>query len=105
MGALALFDLLKPWMLFLSMLVVGVGWVIDMTARRALIYDLVGPSQINNALALEMFSSASGLALGSFIGGAVIELLGVGYAYWAVAIFLTISVISMAKVPSVPVFG
>ncbi len=103
MGALALFDLLKPWMIFLSMLVVGVGWVIDMTARRALIYDLVGPSQINNALALEMFSSASGLALGSFIGGAVIELLGVGYAYWAVAIFLTISVISMAKVPSVPV--
>lgn len=103
MGGLALLDLLKPWIVFLSMLVVGVGWVIDMTARRALIYDLVGPAQINNALALEMFSSASGLALGALLGGTIVELLGVGYAYWAVAIFLTASVVSMAKVPSISV--
>ena len=102
LGLLELFGHLAIWIVFPFMLLVGVGWIIDMTARRALVYDLVGPGQVNNAMALEMFSGASGLALGSLLGGAVIEWLGVGAAYLSIAALLLLAAALMARVPSPP---
>ena len=93
---------LQPWMIFAAMLVVGLGWVIDMTARRALIFDIVGPDRINNAMALETVSVASGLALGSLVAGSVVDLLGVGYAYLAIAGLVVIAAILMSTVPRQP---
>ncbi len=93
---------LEVWMIFAAMLLVGLGWVIDMTARRALIFDIVGPERINNAMALETVSVASGLALGSLLAGSVVELLGVGYAYLAVAGLVAIAALLMSTVPRHP---
>ena len=98
LGALIIGDDLEWWMVLPFMLLVGVGWVIDMTARRALIYDLVGPDQINNAMALEMMASAIGLALGALVGGTVIELLGAGQAYFVIAGVLGMSGLLMWSV-------
>ena len=62
-------DALTLWMIYPFMVTVGIGWVIDMTARRALIYDVVGDQYVNAAMALEQFSSAIGLAVGALAGG------------------------------------
>jgi MFS family permease len=101
MGWLGLAGRLDVWVVTPFMTLIGIGWVIDMTARRALVYDLVGPEQIDNALALEMFSTASGLALGSLVGGSLIEWLGVGSAYLAIAGLVAIAALCMWSVPSV----
>lgn len=102
MGVLALTNRLRIWMIFSFMLVVGVGWVVDMTVRRAMIYDLVGADQINGAMALEMLSSAAGMAIGALVGGSVIQALGVGQAYFVVMGSLVAALIVMALVPSTP---
>jgi len=98
-GAAAVTDRLPTWVIYPFMITVGVGWVIDMTARRALIYDLVGPEQVNGAMALEQFSSALGLALGALAGGAVIGFLGVGAAYLTVAGLMLLALVVLARLP------
>ncbi len=99
-GVLALRDDLRVWMIYLFMVAVGVGWVVDMTVRRAMIHDLVGDGHINGAMALEMLSSAAGMAIGALIGGTVIQVLGVGQAYLVVVGGLVVALAVMARVPS-----
>ncbi len=102
MGVLALGDALRVWMIYLFMVAVGVGWVVDMTVRRAMIGDLVGPEHVNGAMALEMLSSAAGMAIGALVGGSVIQVLGVGQAYLVVVGGLLVALVVMATVPSTP---
>ncbi len=100
MGILALSDNLRVWMIYPFMVVVGLGWIVDMTVRRALIYDLVGPELVNGAMALEMASSAAGLAMGALIGGTVIQQLGVGQAYLVLAGALLAALAIMWQLPT-----
>ncbi len=100
MGILALRDQLRVWMIYPFMVAVGIGWVVDMTVRRAMIYDLVGAEHVTGAMALEMLSSAAGLAMGALIGGTVIQTLGVGPAYFVVVGGLVVAVAIMWRVPS-----
>ena len=100
MGLAGLTETLRVWMIYPFMLVVGFGWIVDMTVRRALIYDLVGAEHVNGAMALEMASSAAGLAMGALLGGIIIDQLGVGQAYLAIAAALTVALAVMWRVPS-----
>ena len=74
---------LRLWMVYCFLVVIGVGWLIDMTTRRAIVYDLVGVGRLANAMALESLSSASGLALGSLFGGTAFQAVGVGKAFYS----------------------
>ena len=87
-------------MIYPFMLVIGLGWIVDMTVRRAMIYDLVGPELVNGAMALEMLSSAAGLAMGALVGGTIIQALGVGQAYLVIAGGLLVALAIMWRVPS-----
>ena len=98
-GVAARADALPTWLIFPFMVTIGVGWVMDMTARRALVYDLVGPAHVNGAMALEQFSSSLGLALGAIAGGAVIGALGIGAAYLTVAAMMAITLGVLWRVP------
>lgn len=100
MGVLALRSNLAVWMIYPFMLVIGLGWIVDMTVRRTMIYDLVGPEHVNGAMALEMLSSAAGLAMGALIGGTIIQTLGVGQAYLVIAAGLVVALVIMWHVPS-----
>ena len=102
LGGVALADRLELWMVYPFLVVVGTGWVIDMTCRRTIVYELVGPKTIDNAMALESVSSASSLAAGALVGGAAIRAVGVG------ATFLVVSglmVVALALFLFVPVAG
>jgi predicted MFS family arabinose efflux permease len=101
MGLAGQADRIELWMVYPFMVVVGVGWVIDMTSRRAIIYDLVGPTRLDNAMALESLSSASGLALGALVGGSVVEAVGIGAAYLCLAGMLIVSLLLFVRVPRV----
>ena len=92
---------LRLWMVYCFLVVIGVGWLIDMTTRRAIVYDLVGVGRLANAMALESLSSASGLALGSLFGGTAIQAVGVGKAFYCIAALLALSLVCFAAVPRV----
>ena len=86
MGAVALTGHLRAWMVYPFMLAVGAGWVVDMTSRRALIYDMVGGGGITNAMALESMSMTGGAMLGNLAGGAVLAVGGAWQAFVLVAV-------------------
>jgi predicted MFS family arabinose efflux permease len=99
MGLLFHADRLRLWMVYPFLAVVGVGWVVDMTCRRAIVSEVVGPDLLANAMALESVSLAAGLALGSLVGGTAIEAIGVGNAFLCVAALLTGSLAAFTRLP------
>lgn len=89
--------LLFPFLLF-----AGIGWVVDMTSRRALVLDIVGPHRLHKAMAWETMALASGVAAGQLLGGAVADRAGVGMAFLGVASMLGVGLFLLMWVPRVP---
>ncbi len=100
MAVLNLSGSIEVWMVYPYMLAIGLGMLVDMTSRRALVYDLVGPANVTNALALEALAMTSGTLMGGFAGGTLISLLGIGEGFVLVAAFYGLSLIALLGVPS-----
>lgn len=98
-GILELNDLLRLWAIYPFLLAAGVGWVGDMTSRRALVFELVGAQRLDNAMAYESFSLATGVAVGNLIGGSVAESLGVGAGFLVIAGLLSVGFLALKWVP------
>lgn len=92
----------QVWMIYLYMFIVGIGWVTDMTSRRALVFDLVGEAQLDNAMALESLSLSSGMVLGALVGGAAVEAVGVGASYFCIAAFSAVAFVALLPVRAPP---
>ncbi len=90
------------WLLFPFLLFAGIGWVVDMTSRRALVLDIVGPYRLHKAMAWETMALASGVAAGQLLGGAVADRAGVGTAFLGVACMLGVGLFLLMWVPRVP---
>lgn len=102
LGVLSLRGDLPLWVLYPYMVVAGFGWVIDMTARRTMVHDLVGDRHIDAAMALEGLASAFGLMAGTVAGGALIGAVGSGGAYLAVAGAIGVAAVLLLAVPPTP---
>lgn len=99
MAALAAADRLPLGLLYAYMVAAGFGWVIDMTVRRAMVYDIVGDAYLNRAMAFEGLSSSLGLAAGAMAGGALASL-GAGTAYLVVAGAMLVAALLVLRTPS-----
>lgn len=97
-GVLVATDRIEVWMLYLYMFAVGIGWVTDMTSRRALVFDVVGESRMGNAMALESVSLSSGMVIGSLVGGTVVDALGVAWAYGVIAALMGLAFLVLVPV-------
>lgn len=95
-------DRVEPWMIYVFVAAVGVGNVVDMTNRRALVHDLVGDRLVGNAMSLEAVSISAGNMAGALCGGAVIAALGGASAYGLVAVLYAGCFLLMLSVPSAP---
>ncbi|MGF1596312.1 MAG: MFS transporter [Acidimicrobiales bacterium] len=102
MAVLVATDTWQTWMIFVFVFAVGIGGVLDMTNRRALVYDLVGPTHITNAVALEMFSTAVGNMLGFLTGGALLDLFGDSWAFVLMATCYVAAFITLFTVQVIP---
>lgn len=89
MAAAVALDAWQSWMIYGFVFAVGIGGVLDMTNRRALVYDVVGPDHITNAVALEMFSTAAGNMIGFLTGGALLDFVGDSWAFVLMAVCFT----------------
>ena len=101
-GTLSLLGRLPLWALYAYMVVAGFGWVIDMTVRKAMVYDLVGDERIDKAMALEGLASSLGLVVGTLAGGVLIGTVGAGGAYLAIAAAIAVATLFLTRVPMIP---
>jgi len=97
-GILVRSDRIAVWMVYVYMFAVGIGWVTDMTSRRALVFDIVGPENLDRAMALESVSLSSGMAVGALVGGSAVEAVGLGASYFLIAVFLVLALGLLATV-------
>jgi predicted MFS family arabinose efflux permease len=88
----------ETWMAYPFALAVGTVLLSDMTVRRAMVYDLVGPANLNNALALEALAMQGGATLGSLGAGAVISVFGIGEVFLVIAGAYIIAMIALAGI-------
>jgi len=84
-AAVALAGELRAWMVYPFVVVVGASGMVDMTTRRAMVYDFVGEARVTNALALEALSMTAAFMVGNLLSGAIMDVLGVGEAFLVVA--------------------
>lgn len=89
---------LAVWMVYVLMLCVGVGGVLDMTSRRALVIDLVGPERATNAVAMEAFAMSSGTTIGILAGGALLRWVGAEGTYLMIAGLYATSAVLLRRV-------
>lgn len=101
-GLLVRADAIEVWMLYCFMFLVGIGWVSDMTSRRALVFDLVGERLLDKAMAMEALSLSLGMVLGALVGGYAVEAVGIGASYFAIGIFALVALLLLAPVQSPP---
>lgn len=97
-GWLVVADRAPVWLIYGYMFVVGIGWVTDMTSRRALIFDLVGEERIDHAMAMESLSLSLGMVLGALFGGSAVEAVGVGPAYFLIGGLLVVAMMLLSPV-------
>ncbi|MGY9075075.1 MAG: MFS transporter [Acidimicrobiales bacterium] len=92
-------DQLDVWMIYPVLFITGVGFVVDMTSRRAIVYDVVGSKRIANAMALESTGTSLALAVGALAGGTLIQAAGTG---WALVVMGGLQALALGAFLTVP---
>ena len=92
----------EVWMVYLFMFIVGIGWVTDMTSRRALVFDLVGAEHLDRAMAMESVSLSAGMAVGALVGGSAVSAVGIGPSYFVLAAFMGLALALLSTVKPRP---
>jgi MFS family permease len=89
----------RVWMVFPYVLAIGVGGLVNMTAQRALLYDVVGPRLASRALTLDNVGMASASMVSPLLGGVLIQAFGVGAAFAFLSVAVCLSALFMRWVP------
>lgn len=82
------------WMLYPLVAVGGVAAAINMPVRQVLVYDVVGPDYITNAIALNAVISNGARIMAPIAGGATIALIGIGASYYTQAVFFALATLA-----------
>lgn len=81
LGILVLSDWIQLWQVVAVAACLGVISAIDAPGRQSFVVEMVGPEDLQNAVALNSAIFNSGRLLGPSIGGAVIAGVGTGWAF------------------------
>ena len=92
------FNLVTLWMALAVGFIMGCLRSIRFTGANRFIYDLVGPKQIVNGVALWRTASAPMMVLGSLVAGGLLQWLGLWVAYGFISIGLFIALPFLAMV-------
>ncbi len=81
MAMLLLADLVQVWSVIAMVALTGGVFVFQQTTTLAYSYDIVGPNHALNGLSLIAMSNQTGQLAGAVVGGALIGVLGPGWAW------------------------
>lgn len=94
------------WLLIGLETVMGIAWAVDFPSRRTVLFTLVGPKRVTNAVSLESVSMQGTKIIGPVLGGVLLARLGPTACYlvlaglFLVALLLTISLTRTAELPA-----
>ena len=94
------------WHLIALETVLGVAWAVDFPARRAVLFSLVGPKRVTNAVSLESVSMQGTKIIGPLLGGVILARVGPTAAYlilavlYGVALLLTVTLVRRVSLPA-----
>ena len=87
---------IQPWHIFIAIAIKGASRSFDQTNRRALMYSVIGPRHVVQAISLEVLGFSSGKILGALVIGGLLQATGTAVgAYSFLAALYTTSLISM----------
>jgi MFS family permease len=92
MAVLVIGGHIQLWQLFVFAALDGALGSINQPARQALVYDVAGPKDLTNAVALQSIGQNIMRLLGPSLGGALIGIAGVGVCFAVQAGFYAVSV-------------
>ena len=81
LAALTFADVVAAWHVYVLIALRGVVLVLDHPARQALTFQMVGPSQLPNAVALNSSVVNAARVVGPALGGLVVALAGVAFCF------------------------
>ena len=97
---LMLSDTVRVWHAYAAALVTGACWALSFPARRAAIFDLVGPTGVTNAIALDAIGMNGSRMVGPGVAGLLIGLTGVAGGSVAVAMCYALSYVFLLSFPA-----
>jgi MFS family permease len=83
LGLLTSFDVVRLWMVFVLAVLLGVVNLVDMPARQAYVFEMVGPADIANAVSLNSVVVNGARVIGPAIAGFLIASVGIAPAFIA----------------------
>lgn len=89
----------QVWMAFPFMFLLGVGGLANMTAQRPLIFETAGPRLAAQAMTIETTAMSASIMVGSLVGGALMDNVGLGAGFLGMAILLCVSLVLLSTVP------
>ena len=92
----------EVWQLFLLGVVDGVAVSVNQPARSALVYDIVGPRDVTNAVALQSMGMNITRLIGPSLGGVLIGVAGAGACFAVQAGVYVLSVLLSLPVQTAP---
>ena len=101
-GILVITDLMTIWMLFLSSLLMGIGFALMGPARQAWLGELVPRNLLSNGIALTQVAQNISQVLGPMLGSILLLLFafGTGQIYFLLAGFFLLTIPLTTKLPS-----
>lgn len=100
LAVLALTGHLEVWHIYVIAFFLGLVVVADQPARQVFVNELVGPSQLRNAISLNSSIFQMGGMIGPAVSGVLISAVGGGWAFAGNALACTITVISLCLIRS-----
>ena len=71
----------------------GIAWALDFSARRTVLYTLVGPGRVTNATSLESVAMQGSKMIGTFAGGLLLARVGASGCYVVLALLYLVALL------------
>lgn len=81
MTLVLLLGVVQVWHGYVTAVVTGTAWALCFPARRALVYDLLGSSELTNAIALDTVGLNVSRMVGPALAGVLIDVIGVSGSF------------------------
>jgi MFS family permease len=94
------------WLLIGLETIMGIAWAVDFPSRRTVLFTLVGPKRVTNAVSLESVSMQGTKIIGPVVGGLLLGSFGPVWCYlllaalFLVALLMTISLTRTIQLPA-----
>ncbi len=98
LAALIITDVISVWMLYPLAGLEGFGDAINQPARQVMIYDVVGPEDLPNAVAINSLGSNTMRIVGPSLAGALIGAVGIQAAFIVQALAYSFSVYATSRI-------